>query len=118
MNDYSDINRLVIPFANTLVKLGVPRDTVGFNRLMTTGIGLQQESPALFERFLDQLPEVIASGTTLESIAQASANSYQNPQTGQWEYNREKYRDYDALLAHERRVGVGLYDFAGKIPDA
>lgn len=118
MNDYSDINRLAIPYANTLAKLGVQRDTVGFNRLMATGIGLQQESPVLFERFLDQLPEVIAGGTTLEGIAQASANSYQNPQTGQWEYNQEKYRNYDALLGHERRVATGLYDFLGKIPDA
>ena len=117
-DDYSSINSLVIPYAQTLAGLGVPRDTVGFQRLMATGIGLHQESPVLFERFLDQLPAAIQEGMTIESIAQASANSYQNPQTGQFEFNRDKYRSYQDLLGHERRVVAGSYDFGGKIPDA
>ena len=112
--DAEQLNKLTVPLARVFTAMGVEPDTVGWHRLMTSAIEMNDQSPELMKRFLNRLPDVVAEGMTMEGIAKARADSFQHPETGQWEYNKDVFKTYTDLLAHQR-LETTAFDYGGKL---
>lgn len=90
---------------------GIEQGTQGFNRVMASVADLASEDVGLAERFLSRLPEVTASGTTIEAVAKARADSYQMGD-GRWVYDKSRIKSYDQLYNMQRTL-AGMYDYSG-----
>ena len=100
---------LSLEYTPVLEKMGIARGTVGFNRLMFNIIDTHHMSPMVGEAFTAKLPEL--KDLSIESIAKVRADSFQDDD-GTWQFNKEVIKDYDVLLADQRRRAAG-WDFKG-----
>lgn len=105
---------LVLKYAAPLQQMGLQQGTVGFNRAMFNLLDMAQEDPALVGPFLQQLPEAVKQGATIEAIAKARADSFRDPSTGEWAYNREVFPTYADLFLDQRKRAGG-YDYGKEI---
>ena len=96
----------VTPF---LQRMGIPQNSVGFNRLLFNALDLAVQAPAALPDFLKRLPRVIQAGVTIEAIAKARADSFFNPATGRLEASGFG-NNYARLLA-DQRSRAGTFDY-------
>jgi hypothetical protein len=99
--------------APLLQRLGVPANSVAYNRLMFNALDLAVQAPLTFPDFLRKLPAVIAQGMTIEAIAKARADSYINPSTGRLEAGGFG-NNYSRLLA-DQRSRAGAFDYKRRL---
>lgn len=92
-----------------LQRMGIPQNSVGFNRLLFNALDLAVQAPAALPDFLKRLPRVIQAGITIEAIAKARADSFFNPATGRLEASGFG-NNYARLLA-DQRSRAGTFDY-------
>lgn len=92
-----------------LQRMGVPQNSVGFNRLLFNALDLAVQAPAALPDFLKRLPRIIQAGVTIEAIAKARADSFFNPATGRLEAGGFG-NNYARLLA-DQRSRAGTFDY-------
>lgn len=92
-----------------LQRMGIPQNSVGFNRLLFNALDLAVQAPAALPDFLKRLPRVIQAGVTIEAIAKARADSFFNPATGRLEAGGFG-NNYARLLA-DQRSRAGTFDY-------
>ena len=92
-----------------LQRMGIPQNSVGFNRLLFNALDLAVQAPAALPDFLKRLPRVIQAGVTIEAIAKARADSFFNPATGRLEASGFG-NNYARLLA-DQRSRAGTFDY-------
>jgi hypothetical protein len=101
------LTQTAVTVAPILQRMGIPQGTVGFNRLMFNILDLKVQAPAAVPDFIRQLPRVIQSGATIESIAKARANSFINPNTGRLDTTFSSY----TRLLQDQRSRAGTFDY-------
>ena len=92
-----------------LQRLGIPQNSVGFNRLLFNALDLAVQAPAALPDFLKRLPRILQAGVTIEAIAKARADSFFNPATGRLEAGGFG-NNYGRLLA-DQRSRAGTFDY-------
>jgi hypothetical protein len=92
-----------------LQRMGIPQNSVGFNRLLFNALDLAVQAPAALPDFLKRLPRIIQAGVTIEAIAKARADSFFNPATGRLEASGFG-NNYARLLA-DQRSRAGTFDY-------
>lgn len=92
-----------------LQRMGIPQNSVGFNRLLFNALDLTVQAPAALPDFLKRLPRIIQAGVTIEAIAKARADSFFNPATGRLEAGGFG-NNYARLLA-DQRSRAGTFDY-------
>ena len=92
-----------------LQRMGIPQNSVGFNRLLFNALDLAVQAPAALPDFLKRLPRIIQAGVTIEAIAKARADSFFNPATGRLEAGGFG-NNYARLLA-DQRSRAGTFDY-------
>jgi len=96
--------------ASLLQRMGIKRNSVGFNRLLFNALDLSvQATPPALSDFLKRLPRIIQAGVTIEAIAKARADSFFNPATGRLEASGFG-NNYARLLA-DQRSRAGTFDY-------
>ena len=92
-----------------LQRMGIPQNSVGFNRLLFNALDLAVQAPAALPDFLKRLPRIVQAGVTIEAIAKARADSFFNPATGRLEAGGFG-NNYARLLA-DQRSRAGTFDY-------
>lgn len=96
-----------------LQRMGIPQNSVGFNRLLFNALDLAVQAPAALPDFLKRLPRIIQAGVTIEAIAKARADSFFNPATGRLEASGFG-NNYSRLLA-DQRSRAGTFDYRRRV---
>jgi hypothetical protein len=99
--------------APLLQRLGVPVNSVAYNRLMFNALDLAVQAPLAYIDFIKKLPSVISQGMTIEAIAKARADSFINPQTGRLDAGGFG-NSYSRLLA-DQRSRAGAFDYKRRL---
>ena len=105
---------LSLQYAGPIEQMGLKQGTAGFNRVMFNLIDVADDTPELVQGFLQRLPDVVKGGATIEAIAKARADSFQDPMTGEWGYNREIFPTYAELFLDQRKRAGG-FDYGKEI---
>ena len=92
-----------------LIVYGLQPGTQGYNRVMFNMLDLEVQSPAAARDFAGKLPQMQASGWTVEAIAKARADSFINPQTGRLEASG--FGNSYQRLIQDQRSRAGVYDY-------
>jgi hypothetical protein len=92
-----------------LIVYGLQPGTQGYNRVMFNMLDLEVQSPAAARDFAGKLPQMKASGWTIEAIAKARADSFINPQTGRLEASG--FGNSYQRLIQDQRSRAGVYDY-------
>jgi hypothetical protein len=92
-----------------LIVYGLQPGTQGYNRVMFNMLDLEVQSPAAARDFAGKLPQMKASGWTVEAIAKARADSFINPQTGRLEASG--FGNSYQRLIQDQRSRAGVYDY-------
>jgi hypothetical protein len=106
--------KMALTYAPVLESMGLKQGTVGYNRTMFNVIDMANLDEGLVPHFIEKIPEAIKAGTSIEALAKARADSFQNPKTGQWIYNPEMFANYNELYAEQRSRAAG-YDYMGAV---
>jgi hypothetical protein len=95
--------------APVLASAGLPRNTVGFNRVMFNYLDLIVQAPAAARDFIRKIPQMRKAGFTIESIAKARTDSFYYPDGrwgGVWPYPR---------MLQDQRSRAGTFDYKKRI---
>ena len=109
----ADMTQRSMRVAPVLQRLGIPINSVAYNRLMFNALDLSVQAPGAFPDFVRRIPSIIANGMTIEAIAKARADSYINPATGRLEAGGFG-NNYSRLLA-DQRSRAGAYDYKKRL---
>ena len=102
-----------LQLAPVLQRLGIPANSVAYNRLMFNALDLMVQAPAAYPDFVRQLPAILARGATIEAIAKARADSFINPRTGRLDAGGFG-NSYSRLLA-DQRSRAGAFDYKRRL---
>ena len=107
------LTRTVIKMTPVLQRLGLQKDTQGFNRVMYNILDLEVQSPSAARDFIYKLGAVKRGGFTIEAIAKQRAESFRNPYTGRLE--AKGFGNNYSRLLKDQRSRAGSYDYKARL---
>ena len=85
--------------------MGVPVGSTNYQVMMFNILDLRVQAPAAVPDFVKQIPAVIQSGVSAETVGRARANAYINPATGKLETT---FEDFEALLEDQMKRSMTI----------
>ena len=107
------LTNTVLKMTPVLLRLGLKRNTQGFNRLMYNILDLEVQSPAAARDFIYKLGLVKRGGVSIEAIAKQRAESFRNPQTGR--LDAPGFGNNYTRLLKDQRARAGSYDYKARL---
>jgi hypothetical protein len=101
-------------YDDVLVDLGVPAGSPEHQALMFNILDLRVQAPAAVESFVSQIPQILESGISAESLGLARHNSFINPTTGRLDTTFPKETDSESSKLLQDQIARAMTMFTGQ----